>query len=159
MGPSPTLVYPCGFFDGVAADSKGGACFYLALNESHSFEFAMGGSLCTNTKAELLAPWDLLTVTKVMGIPLLNIYGDSTFIINWENYQASLDSPCLSDWCMDTRCLKYCFSNLSIKHTYQEHNQRAYSLSKEALALAPGCGSFLEIYDGFSVMNDTFKLF
>ena len=96
---------------------------------------------------------------KRMGIPMLNIFGDSTVIINWANYQASLDSPCLSHWCMDTKCLMSFFSNLSIKHTYREHNQRTDSLSKEALALAPGCGSFSKFYDGFSVMNDTFKLY
>ena len=133
VGPSPI---------GAAANSKGGAGFYLALNESHSFEFAMGGGLCTNARSELLALWALLTVAKVMGIPTLNIYGDSSVIINWASYQASLDSPCLSHWCMDTRRLMSCFSNLSIKHTYQEHNHCADSLSKEALALAPGCGSF-----------------
>ena len=55
VGPSPTLVYPCGFFDGAVAESKGGAGFYFTLNESHYFEFAMGGGLCTNTKAEILA--------------------------------------------------------------------------------------------------------
>ena len=83
VGPGPTLVYPCGFFDGAAADYKGGAGFYLALNESHTFEFAMGGDLCTNTKAELMALWALLTVANRMGIPLLNIFGDSAVIINW----------------------------------------------------------------------------
>ena len=59
VGPSPTLVYPCGFFDGAAADSKGGADFFFSLNESHSYEFAMGGGICTNTRAELLALWAL----------------------------------------------------------------------------------------------------
>ena len=138
MGPGPTLVYPYSFFDGAVADYKGGAGFYLALNESHTFEFAMGGGLCTNTKAGLMALWALLTVSKRMGIPLLNIFGDSTVIINWANYQASLDYPCLSHWCMDTRIMMSCFSIMSIKHTYREHNQRADSLSKEALALLLG---------------------
>ena len=96
IGPGPTLVYPYGLFDGVAADYKGGVGFFLALNESHTFEFAMGGGLCTNTKAELMALWALLTVENRMGIPLLNIFGDSTVIINWANYQDSMDSPYLS---------------------------------------------------------------
>ena len=122
MGPGPTLAFPYGFFDGAATNYKGGEGFYLALNESHSFEFAMWAGICTNTKAELMALWALLTVANRMGIPLLNIFGDSTVIINWENYQDSLDSPCLSHWCMDTKRLMSFFSILPIKHTYQEHN-------------------------------------
>ena len=64
VGPGPTLTYPYGFFDGADADYKGRAGFFLALNESHTFEFAMGGGLCTNTKAELMALWALLTMAK-----------------------------------------------------------------------------------------------
>ena len=66
------------------------------LNESHAFVFAMGAGICTNTKAELMALWVLLSVSKMMGIPCLNIFGDSALIINWENLQVSLDSPDLS---------------------------------------------------------------
>ena len=82
VGPGPTLAFPSGFFDRAAADYKGGAAFYLVLKESHTFEFAMGAGICTNTKAELMALWALLTVANEMGIPLLNIFGDSTVIIN-----------------------------------------------------------------------------
>ena len=65
-GPDPYLVFPYGFFDGAAVDYKGGVGFSLVLNESHSFEFAMGASICTNTKAELMALWVLLSVAKMM---------------------------------------------------------------------------------------------
>ena len=51
LGPGPTLVYPCGFFDGASAKNAGGVGFCLFLNESHSFEFALGVGSCTNTKA------------------------------------------------------------------------------------------------------------
>ena len=122
VGPGPTLAFPYGFFDGANADYKGGACFYLALNESHTFEFAMGEGICTNTKAELMALWALLTVANRMGIPLLNIFGDLAVIINWEKFQASLDSPGFSHYCMDTKRPMSCFSTLSFKHTYREHN-------------------------------------
>ena len=80
--PGPTLVYPLAFFDGPAADYKGGVGFFLVLNESHTFEFVMGASICTNTKAELMALWALLSMENIMGIPLLNNFGDSTVIIN-----------------------------------------------------------------------------
>ena len=107
MGPS--LVFPYGFFDGAATNHKGGIGFCLVLNESHSFEFAMGAGLCTNTKVELIALWALLSVAKLMGIPCLNIFGDSTIIINWAKCHASLDLSDLIHWCMDTRRLISCF--------------------------------------------------
>ena len=83
FGSSPVLVYPCGFFDGASASNIGGVGFCLFLNESHSFEFAMGDGTYTNTKAELIALWALLHIAQMMGIPTLNIFGDSTIIINW----------------------------------------------------------------------------
>ena len=42
LGPGPNLVYPCGFFDGALANNIGGVSICLYLNETHSFEFAMG---------------------------------------------------------------------------------------------------------------------
>ena len=131
----------------------------MALNESHTFEFVMGASICTNTKAELMALWALLSMENIMGIPLLNIFGDSAIIINWENFHASLDPPDLSHWCMDTRRLISYFSFLSFSHTYREHNQLADRLSKKSQTLAPGYGSFSEFIDGKFVMTDTFHLF
>ena len=75
-GPSPVLVFPYVFFDGAYSNNIGGVSFCLFLNESHSFEFSLGAGTCTNTKAELIALWALLLVTKMMGILLLNIFGD-----------------------------------------------------------------------------------
>ena len=129
------------------------------LNESHSFEFAMGVDICTNTKAELMALWTLLSVENLMGIPCLNIFGDSTVIINWANFHSSLDPPDLSHWCMDTIRLISCFLHLSFSHTYREHNQLVVRLSKSALSLALGCGDFSEFLDGLLASSDTFQLF
>ena len=81
-GSGPVLVFPYGFFDGATASNIGGVGFCLFLNESHSYEFAMGAGTCTNTKAELIVLWDMLFITKMMGIPLLNIFGDFSVIIN-----------------------------------------------------------------------------
>ena len=122
VGLGPVLVFPYGFFDGAAARNSGGFGFCLFLNESHSFEFALGVGACTNTKVELIALWALLHVTKMMGIPTLNISGDSAVIINWAKSNAALNLSDLSLWCMDTRSLNTCFLHLSFSHTYREHN-------------------------------------
>ena len=95
IGPSLELAYPYGFFDGAAAERIGGVGFMLELNEEHTFSFSMGCGRSTNTRAELLALWALLFAAKDFGIPSLNIFGDSTVIINWVNNLASLESPCL----------------------------------------------------------------
>ena len=122
VGSGPVLVFPFGFFDGAAANNIGGVGFCLYLNESHSFEFPMGAGTCTNTRAELIALWALLHITQLMGIPLLNIFGDSDVIINWEKGKDALNPPDLSHWCTDTRSLISCFHRLAFSHTYREHN-------------------------------------
>ena len=42
IGPSPCLVFPCGFFDGASTNNLGGVGFCLYLNVSHHFEFVLG---------------------------------------------------------------------------------------------------------------------
>ena len=51
------------------------------------------------------------------------------------------------------------FSYLVIKHIYREHNQRASFLSKEALDMAPGYGTFSKYIDGLDDLKGFFQLF
>ena len=48
------------------------------------------------------------------------------------------------------------FTYLVIMHTYREHNQRADSLSKEALDLSPGVVTFSEYIDGLNELKGGF---
>ena len=159
IGSGPVRVSPYGFFDGATANGYGGVGFCLCLNESHSFEFAFGAGTCTNTKVELIALWALLHVTLLMGIPKLNIFGDSVVIISWVKGTSALIPPALSHWCMDTKRLTTCFHHLSFSHIFGEQNQLAERLSKAALSLAPGCGLFSKFIDGLLTSHDTFQLF
>ena len=159
IGAGPVLILPYGLFDGAATSGFGGAGFCLFLNESHSLEFALGVGNCTNTKAELIALWALLNVTQSMGIPKLNIFGDSAVIISWVKSTTALKPPALSHWCMDTRRLISCFHHLSFSHIFCEHNQTANHLSKSALTFAPGYGIFSEFIDGHLASQGTFQLF
>ena len=93
IGPIPQLSYPCGFFDGAAADDHGGAGFVLHILVSHFLSFSLGCGKSTNTRAELLALWVVLAVSKLLGIPLHSTFGDSLVIINWANRRFSLDTP------------------------------------------------------------------
>ena len=129
------------------------------VSESHSFEFALGVGTSTNTKAELIALWELLHISQTMGIPTLNIFGDSIVIISWVKGTSALRPPALSHWCMDTKRLTTCFHHLSFSHIFREHNQLADQLSKSSLSLAPGCGLLSEFIDGLLASHDTFQLF
>ena len=54
-GPILEKSFPCGFFDGVAAENLGGSGFVIFINDSHHYNFSMGCGISTNTRAELLA--------------------------------------------------------------------------------------------------------
>ena len=77
IGPEPLKCFPCGFFDGAAAENIGGSGYVIFINDSHFFSFSMGCGRSSNTRAELLACWGILSVSLLMGIPLQLIYGDS----------------------------------------------------------------------------------
>ena len=69
----------------------------------------MGCDRSTNTKSELMALWALLSVSKIMGIPLLSIYDDSLVIISWATGKGTLNLPHMSHWCDDIRDLLHNF--------------------------------------------------
>ena len=69
IGPSPCLVFPCGFFDGASSKNLDGVGICLYLNVSRHFEFVLGVGDSTNSKAELLGLWALLKISHMMGIP------------------------------------------------------------------------------------------
>ena len=94
-----------------------------------------------------------------MGLPLLQIYGDSPVIKNWVNNKATLSSMELNHWCDSIKHLITCFTCLDIRHVYREHNQSADCLSKDALGLVAGLCSFSEFYDGFISMSGYLQLF
>ena len=159
LGSGPSLVFPYGYLDGASTKNIGGFGICILLNESHSFEFALGAETCANTKAELIGLWALLHIAQLMGIPSLNILGDSSVIINWAKGTDNLSQPNLSHWCRDTKQLCTSFTHMSFSHIYREHNQLADSLSKTALSLAPGMGFYSELFEGLEVSHDNVKLF
>ena len=51
IGPDPIKCFPCGFFDGAAADYIGGSGFVIYINDYHFFSFSMGCGRSSNTRA------------------------------------------------------------------------------------------------------------
>ena len=86
------MVYPIGFFDGVSTNNHEGTGVYLVISKEHFYYIKMGCGLSTNTRAELLALWVLLTFSKLLGLPYLHIRGDSFSIIKWFNGMVKLSA-------------------------------------------------------------------
>ena len=116
----------------------GGVGICLWLNAFHFLPFKLGCGSCTNTRAELLALWASLRVTKNIGLPYLHIFGDSSVIINWAKKESTLDMVNLEAWCLNTTILMSSFMWVNLSHVYREHNRRADILSKEGLRLPSG---------------------
>ena len=98
----------------------------------------MGCGSNSNTRAELLALWAILRVSKLMGLPMHTIFGDSLVIISWLNRLASLNVPSLNHWCDDIRSMLLHAPHVIFKHIYREHNSMADGLSKQDLKLDMG---------------------
>ena len=94
-----------------------------------------------------------------MGLPTLNIFGDSSVVINWVNGSNTLAPLELSHWCRAIRLLCTSFSYLSFSHLYREYNQIADCQSKVALDLAPGTCIFSEYFEDHLVLHDSLMLF
>ena len=131
----------------------------IFLNESHYFSFSLGCGRSTNTRAELLALWDTLRVSLLMGLPIKLIYGDSLVIISWLNRLSALDVPDLMHWSRDIKNMLLAAPQVIFKHIYREHNSLAGGLSKEALILDMGHGYFSEVLDGLAIYKGHFALF
>ena len=112
-----------------------------------------------NTKSELMALWALLSVSKVMGIPLHSLFRDSLVIISWATRKGTLNLPHLNHWCDDIRDLLHYFLDMIMKHIYREHNQIADRLSKSALSHDSGFGNFQEYLFGKITDHGNFQLY
>ena len=94
-----------------------------------------------------------------MGIPIHLIFGDSMVIISWLNRLSALDVPSLMHWCDDIRNMLQMAPPMIFKHIFREHNSLADGLSKQALKLDMGYGTFFETLDGMVIDHGQFVLF
>lgn len=82
--------YPWGFVDGAAQGDPSlcGVGAVLYLEEGHSLRARWSLGEGTNNKAELVALYMLLLLATENGIRSLQVFGDSSVIINWTNYSS-----------------------------------------------------------------------
>ena len=115
--------------------------------------------MSTNAKSELMALWDLPSASKIMGIPLHSVFGDSLVIITWASGNGTLNIPHLTHWCDEVKDLLLLFPDMNLKHIYREHNQMADSLSKSALSLDSGFGIFQEHFLDMITEHGNFQFY
>ena len=151
--------YPIGLFDGASMNNIGGIGIYLMIINDYFYCVRMGCDHSTNTCAELLALWVLLTFANMLGLPYLHIRGDSSAIINWFNRRVDLSSLELEGWCRNIRALQDSFAHLEATHVYREYNDKADSLSKEALGLNSGYLHYMEFIEGKCSGRDSFQFY
>ena len=155
----PSMIFPCGFFDGASTTFAAGIGYSVFFSKNHHLDCELGVGYGSNTKEEILGLWALLLSSQMMGIPLSHIYGDSQVIINWAKGHTALTPPDLHHWCRETKKLISRFQDLTLSHIYREHNRIADRLSKTTLTLSPGIGCFSEFIDDLLVTCDSFHLF
>ena len=126
--------------------------FCIWISEQHFIDLKLGCGCSTDTRAELLALWALLSIAKDIGFPYLHIFGDSSVIINWASDGSTLSIVNLEAWCNNTKKLISSFTSVDFSHVYREYNMRADSLFKDGLLMAPGHLTFMEYCKG-----DTFR--
>ena len=95
----------------------------------------------------------------MMGLPTHLIFGDSMVIISWLNGLSTLDIPSLMHWCDEINNMLQLVPPVIFKHIYREHNMLADGLSKQALKLNMGYGTFFETLDGKVIEQGQFMLF
>ena len=147
------------FFDGAAAKSIGGAGVCIWTNDQHYISIRLGFGCITNTKDELLSLWELFYIVKDIGLPYLQVFSDSSVIINWTKEESTLAIVNLDSWCDNTRKLISLFTYEDFSHVYREHNKRAYSLSKEGLHMASCHLTFAEVCEGEVLGEGALQLF
>jgi ribonuclease HI len=139
-----------GWFDG-AMQGQGdlsGAGSVIKINEHLEYRWTLNCGGGTNTRAELMAAWELLTLAQILAIKDIHVIGDSKIIIDWINNVGSLQAISIECWKDEVKDLMNYFSVITFAHVYREENQDANTLSKKALTERIGVIIYNQWMDG-----------
>ena len=70
----------------------------------------------TNRKAEVMALWATLNITKDKQIAKLNIHGDSKTVIEWAQERNNIRAPHVQDMLRAIRLMQPFFASLKFNH-------------------------------------------
>eukprot|EP00253_Pinus_taeda_P008065 PITA_08065 len=124
---------PWAFFDGAAQNNSSGAGIIIHLSPSHSLKASVGLGMGTNNFAELSALKLLLCWLIHRQVLQVQIFGDSSNVVNWVNGKFRCRNYMLMPLLAEIQNLKSSFSVLSLDHIYREKNDEADRFSKASL--------------------------
>jgi ribonuclease HI len=129
-----------GWFDGAATSSglNSGAGEVIKYSENAATNGIINCGPGSNTRAELLGAWALLTLANRLSIQSLHLIGDSKIIIDWMRDKGGLQVISLDCWKERVRALITSFQKITFDHVFREGNREADNLSKLALQKLPG---------------------
>jgi ribonuclease HI len=129
-----------GWFDGATTSSglNSGAGGVIRINEQCCYKWFLNCGSGTNTRAELLGAWALLSLASRLSIQEIHVLGDSKIIIDWLRGKGRLQVITLDCWKDRLTALINHFHKISFAHVYRDDNKVVDSLSKQALNRDPG---------------------
>jgi ribonuclease HI len=116
-----------GWFDGASQQNgeHSGAGGVIKIREHTFYKWMINCGAGTNTRAELLGVWALLTLASRLFIYEINVLGDSRIVIDWLKGKGSLQVVTLESWKERITDLIKLFRDISFGHVYREDNQEA----------------------------------
>lgn len=151
---------PWGFFDGAyqGHPTTCGVGVVLFINYNHYIHVRYAPRRGTNNRAEFIAFLTLLEITSSKDLKKLQIMGDSKLVIDWANQKATVSDVSLEPLLRDIKLPMQSFEWLSFSHIFRELDEKANSLSKEALSLPVGELGFYEFLDNVEAESMEFQL-
>jgi ribonuclease HI len=128
-----------GWFDGAAQQNgeQSGAGGVIKISDHSTYKWTLNCGHGTNTRAELMGVWALLTLASRLSFSDILVHGDSKIVIDWLKGKGTLQVVTLDCWKERIVDLIKLFRTISFAHVYREDNQEADSLSKQALQKHP----------------------
>jgi ribonuclease HI len=141
---------PIGWFDGVAQvrGQISGAGGVIKINSHTEYRWMLNCGPGTNTRAEFLGVWALLTLASRLHLQDLQVFGDSKIVIDWLNHKCVLQVLNLECWKDQIKDLYKDFRTLIFSHIYKEYNQQSDELSKRAPQHQEGKIIYNQMEDG-----------
>jgi ribonuclease HI len=121
------------FFDGSSCGKCGGVGILLISTRGEMFEFAIPiQSTVTKNQAEYEALIRGLQYLREAGAVLVEVYGDSEFVIKQLNGQYECKSEALRSYYEECREILKSFPLVTLQHIPREHNEEANRLAQSA---------------------------
>lgn len=114
--PKMSHLSPIRYFDGASKEGNVGIGGLVFIDKNVYYELSLGGGRGSNTRAELLALWNILHFARSKQLSSLQIFGDSNVIIGWATGKSFLNVSSLHHWKQCITMLLDHFQDISFQH-------------------------------------------